>query len=544
MSSLFISYRRTDSPGAVKNIYDRLKSRLPRWTLFYDHKNLAPGEDFSERLKLEVSSAKVVLVMIGPRWVDRLELRLGGPGIDHVREELRLALVAGNIVIPVLVENALMPQESDFSLFPELLSLLRLNARSIRPDPDFDTDVERLAAYLDERGPAVGAGTVLAGKYKILREVGQGGMGVVYEAEQQQPRRRVAVKMILEGMDTKEVLARFDGEKEALARMDHPNIAGVIDSGSSPSGRPYFVMDFVKGEPITAYCDRKRLIPNDRLNLFRLVCSAVQHAHQKGIIHRDIKPSNVLVEDVDGQPVPKVIDFGLAKALGGKLTDKTLMSEIGKTVGTLIYASPEQAAGRQYDIDTRTDVYSLGVLMYELLAGVPPFTEEELKHIGDDAMRREIIDIDKKPSIPSTKLSSSNALPSIAANRQLEPAKLTSLVRGDLDWIAMRALEKEPSRRYETPGQFSDDIERYLQHEPVKAGKPSAAYRLRKFVRRNRGPVLASFLVFAALLAGVVGTSLGMREARRQAHLARIGSASKRTSPRGGKEPANNRGSQ
>ena len=442
MSTLFVSYRRADSPGTVKHIYDRLKLRLPRWTLFYDHKNLAPGEDFPERLNQEVTSAKVVLVMIGPRWTEALKQRKGGPDIDHVREEVRLALQAGNTVIPVLIENASMPGEADFADFPDLLPLRRLNGRAIRPDPDFDLDIERLTAFLDEHGPGVGAGTLLAGKFKILREIGQGGMGVVYEAEQQQPRRRVAIKMILEGMDTKEVLARFDGEKEALARMDHPNIAGVIDSGSSPSGKPYFVMDFVKGEPITAYCDRKRLLPNDRLKLFRLVCSAVQHAHQKGIIHRDIKPSNVLVEDVDGQPVPKVIDFGLAKALGGKLTDKTLVSETGKTVGTLIYASPEQAAGRQYDIDTRTDVYSLGVLMYELLAGAPPFTEEELQQIGDDAMRREIIDIEKRPSTPSTKLSSSNALPTIAANRQLEPAKLTSLVRGDLDWIAMRCARE------------------------------------------------------------------------------------------------------
>ena len=217
-------------------------------------------------------------------------------------------------------------------------------------------------------------------------------MGVVFEAEQIHPKRFVAVKMILEGMDRKEVLARFNGEKEALARMDHPNIARVIDSGASPSGKPYFVMEFVKEEPITGYCDRKKMSTNDRLELFRLVCSTVQHAHQKGIIHRDIKPSNVLVEEIDGKSVPKVIDFGLAKALAGKLTDKTLISESGKTVGTLIYSSPEQAAGRTYVIDTRTDIYSLGVLLYELLAGEPPFTEEHLKEVGDDAMKREIIE--------------------------------------------------------------------------------------------------------------------------------------------------------
>jgi serine/threonine protein kinase len=510
MSSLFISYRRADSPGTVKNLFDRLKTRLPRWMLFYDHKNLTPGEDFPERLRQEVTSAKVVLVAIGPRWVESLKERRNRPEIDHVREEVRLALDAGNKVIPVLVENASMPKDADLIDFPELLPLLRHNGRLVRPDPDFDNDIERLAAFLDELGPGVGAGTVLAGKYKILREIGQGGMGVVYQAEQLQPRRAVAVKMILEGMDTKEVLARFDSEKEALARMDHPNIARVIDSGSSPSGKPYFVMEFVKGEPITAYCDRKRLLPNDRLGLLRQVCSAVQHAHQKGIIHRDIKPSNVLIEEVDGQPIPKVIDFGLAKALAGKLTDKTLVSEVGKTVGTLIYSSPEQAAGRQYDVDTRTDVYSLGVLMYELLAGAPPFTEDELKKIGDDAMRKEIIGTE--PSKPSTKLSSSNALLSIAANRQLEPAKLTRLVRGELDWIAMRALEKEPQRRYETPIQLSDDIERYLHNEPVKAGKPNALYRLKKFVRRNRGPVLAGCLLVIALAAGLIAVNMEQRK--------------------------------
>ncbi len=416
MSSLFLSYRRSDSSGAVKYLYHRLKSRLPQWTLFYDHKVLSPGENLPERLRDELTSAEVVLCVIGPRWVGTLKERRHRAEIDHVREEVRLALSAGHRVIPLLVESASMPTEADLGDFPELQPLCRLIGQHIRPDPDFDMDVERLAAFLDRIGPAVGAGSVLGGKYKILREVGQGGMGVVYEARQQKTRQTVAVKMILEGMDTKEVLGRFDSEKEALARMDHPNIARVIDSGSSPGGKPYFVMELVRGEPITTYCDRERLSLKDRLQLLRQVCSAVQHAHQKGIIHRDIKPSNVLVEQIDGNAVPKVIDFGLAKALAGYLTDKTLITETGKTVGTLIYASPEQAAGRQYDIDTRTDVYGLGVLMYELLAGVPPFTEEKLKEVGDEAMRREIIETE--PSKPSTNLSSSHAMPIIAANRR------------------------------------------------------------------------------------------------------------------------------
>ncbi len=514
MSSLFLSYRRSDSPGTVKQLYESLRSRLPRWTLFYDHRAITPGEDFPERLRQEVTSARVVLVIIGPRWAGLLRERRNRPEVDHVREEVRLALQAGNIAIPVLVENASPPKEADLADFPELLPLLRLNGRAVRPDPDFDTDFERLAAFLDELGPGVGAGTVLAGKYKILGILGQGGMGIVYEAEQLQPRRRVAVKMVLEGMDTKEVLARFDGEKEALARLNHPNIAGVIDSGSSPSGKPFFVMEFVKGEPITTYCDRKRLPPNERLKLFQDVCDAVQHAHQKGIIHRDMKPSNVLVEEIDGQPVPKVIDFGLAKALAGRLTDKTLVSELGKILGTLIYASPEQVAGRQYDIDTRTDVYSLGVILYELLAGEPPFTERDLLQVGEEAMRREIIETE--PSKPSTKLSSSKDLPAIAAHRQLDTARLTHMVRGELDWIVMKALEKEPDHRYATPNAFAEDLRRYVNNEPISVGRPSTLFRLRKFARRNRGPVIAASLVFAVLVTGVIGTTWGLLEAKRQ----------------------------
>jgi serine/threonine protein kinase len=518
MPSLFLSYRRSDSPGTVKQLYECLQSRLPRWTLFYDHRTLAPGEDFPERLRQEVTTAKVVLVVIGPRWAELLRQRRGRPEVDHVREEVRLALQAGNVVIPVLVENAPMPREVDLADFLDLLPLRRLNGRALRPDPDFDTDLERLAAFLDELGPGVGPGTVLAGKYKILRAVGQGGMGIVYEAEQLQPRRHVAVKMVLEGMDTKEVLARFDGEKEALARLDHPNIARVIDSGSSPSGKPFFVMEFVKGEPITSYCDHKRLSPDERLNLFRDVCAAVQHAHQKGIIHRDMKPSNVLVEEIDGKPVPKVIDFGLAKALAGRLTDRTLVSELGKTVGTLIYASPELAAGRQYDIDTRTDVYSLGVILYELLVGEPPFTEGDLLQVGEEAMRREIVETE--PSKPSNKLSSSKALATIAAQRQLDTAKLMRKVRGELDWIVMKALEKEPDHRYATPNAFADDLQRYLNNEPISVGRPSTLFRLRKFARRNRVPVIAGSLVFAALVIGVIGTTWGLFEAKRQETLA------------------------
>jgi hypothetical protein len=391
MSKLFFSYRRDDCPDTVKLLYERLAARLRGWQLFFDHKSIAPGEAFPERLIREAKSADVVLAVIGPRWLPILRER-PKTGHDHVREEVGLALESGHTVIPVTVSNASVPTDTDLSDFPDLVPLAARNARPIRPEPDFDGDLERLAAYLDQLAPCEVVGTILGGKYKIVREIGEGGMGVVYVAEQVQPKRAVAVKLIKPGMGSKEVLARFDAERQALAVMDHPNIAKVLDAGVATSGRPFFVMEYVKGEPITDFSDAKKLTPKERLSLFQKVCLAVQHAHQKGIIHRDIKPTNVLVEVHEGQPEPKVIDFGLAKALGGKLTDKTLVSEIGRVVGTLLYSSPEQAAGRTAEIDTRSDIYSLGALLYELLAGTPPFTEEQLKQIGDDAMKRAIQD--------------------------------------------------------------------------------------------------------------------------------------------------------
>src|SRR6202521_317818 len=298
----------------------------------------------------------------------------------------------------------------------------------------------------------------------------------------------VALKIIKAGMDSKQVLARFEAERQALALMDHPNIAKVFDGGATEAGRPYFVMELVKGVPITTYCDEHKLTPRQRLELFVPVCQAVQHAHQKGIIHRDLKPSNVLVALYDGKPVPKAIGFGVAKATGRRLTDKTLFTAFGAVVGTLEYMSPEQAEVNQLDIDTRSDVYSLGVLLYELLAGSPPFTRKELEKAGMLEMLRVIRE--QEPSKPSTKLSSSDALPTLSANRGTEPAKLTRLVRGELDWIVMKCLEKDRNRRYETANGFAADVQRYLADEPVLAGPPSAWYRCRKFARRNRGPVL------------------------------------------------------
>jgi serine/threonine protein kinase/tetratricopeptide (TPR) repeat protein len=367
--------------------------------------------------------------------------------------------------------------------------------------------------------PAESSGTVI-GPYRLLQPIGEGGMGAVWMAEQTHPvQRKVALKIIKAGMDSRQVLARFEAERQALAVMDHPNIAKVLDGGATATGRPYFVMELVRGQPITQYCDEHRLTPHQRLELFVFVCQAIQHAHQKGIIHRDIKPSNVLVAPYDGKPVVKVIDFGVAKAMGQRLTEKTLFTELGAVVGTLEYMSPEQAELNNQDIDTRSDIYALGVLLYELLTGTTPLTRQQLKQAAFSEMLRLIRE--QEPPKPSTRLSDSkDSLPSISAQRHTEPAKLTKLVRGDLDWIVMKALEKDRNRRYETANGFARDLQRYLADEPVQACPPSLGYRLRKFVRRNRGAVLVTSAMLLALVAGMVGTSWGLVEARRQTAMA------------------------
>jgi serine/threonine protein kinase len=355
------------------------------------------------------------------------------------------------------------------------------------------------------------------GRYKLLQQIGEGGMGLVYMAEQDQPvRRSVALKVIKLGMDTRQVVARFEAERQALAMMNHPHIAKVFDAGATDSGRPYFVMELVRGIPITEYCDKNCLPARQRLDLFILVCQAVQHAHQKGVIHRDLKPSNILVTLNDGVPWPMVIDFGIAKATNQRLTEKTLFTDFAQMIGTPAYMSPEQAEMSKLDVDTRTDIYALGVLLYELLTGTPPFPTRELLGLGYREMQRMIAE--KEPLRLSTRLSTmaNEERTVVAKNRSVDGSALAKLFRGDLDWIAMKCLEKDRNHRYETANGLASDIQRFLADEPVVACPPSAGYRLRKFVRRNKGPVLASGFVLLALVVGIIGTTLGLIEAHRQ----------------------------
>ena len=374
---------------------------------------------------------------------------------------------------------------------------------SDRADQFLESPPLDLTATTDSGPIAEHPGTVI-GPYKLLQQIGEGGFGVVFMAEQQQPvRRRVALKVIKPGMDTRQVIARFEAERQALALMDHPNIARVFDAAATDSGRPYFVMELVHGVPITDYCNLQKLTPPERLRLFIDVCRAVQHAHQKGIIHRDLKPSNVMVTMHDDKPVAKIIDFGISKAVSYQLTEKTLFTGYGQMIGTPMYMSPEQAQLSGLDVDTRSDVYSLGVLMYELVTGTTPFDEATLKRVGFDEVRRMLRE--EEPPLPSSRVGTlkNDLLSTVADQRKIDPSRLSHSLRGEVDWIVMKCLEKDRNRRYESANALASDIERYLACEPVQACPPSATYRLRKLARRHKAAFLAGAAVIIASLVAV-----------------------------------------
>src|SRR5271154_4431781 len=363
---------------------------------------------------------------------------------------------------------------------------------------------------LSTGGPG-GAAAGQIGPYRLLQLLGEGGMGEVWLAEQKSPIRRTgALKLIKAGMDTKAVVARFESERQALALMDHPNIARVFDAGATSEGRPYFVMEYVPGLPLNEYCDKHRLTVKERLELFMQVCDGVQHAHQKAIIHRDLKPSNVLVVEQDNKPVPKIIDFGLAKATAQRLTDKTMFTELGVMMGTPEYMSPEQADQREQNIDTRTDVYSLGVILYQLLVGALPFDVKTLRAAGMEALLRAIRE--QEPPKPSTRIRSLGpASAETAERRKEEPRSFARHVQGELDWITMKALEKDRTRRYGSPAELAADIGHYLRHEPVLAHPPSAGYRASKLMRRHRFGVAAASSAVVLLIAFAAAMAIQAR---------------------------------
>jgi WD40 repeat protein/serine/threonine protein kinase len=438
----------------------------------------------------------------GLRWIETTTLPGASGSFDMTERSVFLAVL--DIDDPA-ERSAYLDQAcaDNPALRTEVEKLLEAHNK---PGPFMDRPAPALVATVDE--PIAERPGMMIGSYRLMEEIGAGGFGLVFVAEQQQPvRRKVALKVIKPGMDTREVIARFEAERQALALMDHPNIAHVFEGGTTPSGRPYFVMELVRGVPITQFSDQHQLPIRERLELFVSVCQAVQHAHQKGIIHRDLKPSNIMVTLHDDKPVVKVIDFGVAKAVGQQLSDKTVYTRFTQMIGTPQYMSPEQAGMSGLDIDTRTDIYALGVLLYELLTGTTPFDKERLRTAGYDEIRRIIREED--PPKPSTRFSTlGQAASTISANRQSDPKRLRQLFRGELDWIVMKALEKDRNRRYETASAFAADAQRYLNDEPVQACPPSPGYRLRKFARRNKA-VLATAMAVALAMLVAVGSLIG-----------------------------------
>jgi serine/threonine protein kinase len=441
----------------------------------------------------------------GPSLHDRarelIEVLLSVP--EDRREHAARLMCAGDADLLALVSTALSAAAQEV-----LLRRLRGDHETSSVAAAAGASAHTMAARHDEQpGATIGA-------YRLLERLGEGGFGEVYAAEQSEPiRRRVAIKIIKPGMDSRAVVARFEAERQALAMMDHPNIAKVLDAGTTPAGRPFFVMELVRGVPITSYCEENRLSPRERIELMIPVCQAIQHAHQKGIIHRDIKPGNVLVTILDGRAVPKVIDFGIAKAIAGAstLTDKTIYTAFRQFIGTPAYMSPEQILQSGVDVDTRSDVYALGVLVYELLSGSLPFDTGSLLKEGLERMQQVVREQD--PPKPSTRVMTMDAgkRTSIAAARRLQPDKLGGTLRGEVDWMVMKAVERDRNRRYQSPMEFAEDLRRYLDGDAVKASPPSGWYRARKFVRRNRVAVALGAVAASGLIATAVGTSIGLR---------------------------------
>jgi tetratricopeptide (TPR) repeat protein len=413
------------------------------------------------------------------------------------------AACAGQPELRAAVEGLLAAHEAPASLL-DRPTVARPQTLDSQPAPP-EAAPPHLVPTTDYHPPGE-PGAVIAGRYTLQQKIGEGGMGEVWVARQTEPvKRQVALKLLKAGMDSRAVVARFEQERQALALMDHPHIARVLDGGLTPTGQPFFVMELVNGLPLTKFCDEARLTPRQRLELFVPICQAVQHAHQKGIVHRDLKPSNILVTLIDARPIPKVIDFGVAKAVSGKLTDESVSTQFGAVIGTLAYMAPEQAGYAGADIDTRADIYSLGVILYELLTGLRPIEARRLQQAAYTELIRIIQE--EEPARPSTRLSTEDALPSLAAARQTEPRQLMALLRGELDWVVMKCLEKSRERRYETANGLAREVQRYLANEPVEARPPSAGYRLRKLLARHRGPVLAAGLVLLALVVGIAGTT-------------------------------------